>query len=292
MRAAEIAKACGGAYRSSSWWRCVCPVHLSRTGRSTTLSLRDGDYGLIAVCHAGCARTDVMDELRRRGLIGDFVKSYRVPRLHAVAAEPDDVARRIAQANRIWNTAQQPRGTPAAAYFVDRGLDITLLHSLRYAASLRRSDGTYGPAVLARVDDVEGRLVAIHRTWIGLDDGGIWRRLERKALGPIRGGAVRLAPAAETLMVGEGIETSATAMQAAGMPAWAALSTSGLISLVLPSLVQQVIILADHDASGAGERAAHKAAQRWLAEGRTVRIAMPPQPDTDLNDVLLGKVAA
>src|SRR5437764_654886 len=107
----------------------------------------------------------------RRGLIGDFVKSYRVPRFYAVAAEPDDVARRIAQANRIWNTAQQPRGTPAAAYFVDRGLDITLLHSLRYAASLRRSDGTYGPAVIARVDDVEGRLVAIHRTWIGLDDG-------------------------------------------------------------------------------------------------------------------------
>src|SRR5437868_8778257 len=53
----------------------------------------------------------------------------------------------------------------------DRCFHITLLHSLRYAASLRRSDGTYGPAVLARVDDVEGRLVAIHRTWIGLDDG-------------------------------------------------------------------------------------------------------------------------
>src|SRR6185437_10187658 len=56
-------------------------------------------------------------------------------------------------------------------------------------ASLRRSDGTYGPAVVARVDDVEGRLIAIHRTWIGLDDNGIWRRLDRKALGPIRGGA-------------------------------------------------------------------------------------------------------
>jgi len=45
MRAAEIAKACGGAYRSGSWWRCVCPVHGSRTGRGTTLSLRDGEAG-------------------------------------------------------------------------------------------------------------------------------------------------------------------------------------------------------------------------------------------------------
>jgi hypothetical protein len=233
-----------------------------------------------------------MDELRRRGLIGDFVKPSRVPRLDAAAANSDDVTRRIAQANRIWNTAQEARGTPAAAYFLSRGLDITLLHSLRYAASLRRADGGYGPAVVARVDDVEGRLVAIHRTWIGPDESGIWRRLDRKALGPTRGGAVRLAPAAETLMVGEGIETSATAMQAAGIPAWAALSTSGLISLVLPPIVQQVIILADHDASGAGERAAHKAAQRWLAANRTVRIAMPPQPDTDFNDILNGKIAA
>jgi putative DNA primase/helicase len=292
MRAAEIAKACGGVYRSGPWWRCVCPVHGSRTGRRTTLSLRDGDYGLIAVCHAGCAWTDVMDELRRRGLIGDFVKPYRAPRPHAVPVEPDDVARRIAQANRTWNKAQEPRETPAAAYFLGRGLDITLLHSLRYAASLRRCDGTYGPAVVARVDDVKGGLVAIHRTWIGPDESGVWRRLDRKAMGPSRGGAVRLAPAAETLMVGEGIETSAAAMLVVGMPAWAALSTSGLISLVLPSIVQQVILLADHDASGAGERAAHKAAQRWLTEGRMVRIAMPPQPDTDFNDILLGKIAA
>jgi len=292
MRAAEIATACGGAYRSGSWWRCVCPVHGSRTGRGTTLSLRDGDYGLIAVCHAGCPRTDVMEELRRRGLIVDFVKPYRAPRLHAVPVELNDAARRIAQANRIWSNAKEPRGTPAAAYFVGRGLDIAQLHSLRYAASLRRSDGTYGPAVVARVDDVEGRLIAIHRTWIGLDDNGIWRRLDRKALGPIRGGAVRLAPAAETLMVGEGVETSAAAMLVAGIPTWAALSTSGLVSLMLPSIVQQVIILADHDASGAGECAAHKAAQRWLAEGRMVRIAMPPQPGTDFNDIVLGKIAA
>lgn len=292
MRAAEIAKACSGAYRSGAWWRCVCPCHGSRTGRSTTLSLRDGDYGLIAVCHAGCARTDVMDELHRRGLIGDFVKPCRAPRLHAVPVEPDDVARRIAQANRIWNNAKEPRGTPAAAYLLGRGLDLAELGSLRYAASLRRPDGTCGPALVARVDDVEGRLVAIHRTWIGLDDNGIWRRLDRRALGPIRGGAVRLAPAAKTLMVGEGIETSGAAMQAVGLAAWSALSTSGLISLVLPPIVQQVIILADHDASGAGERAAYKAAQRWLAEGRAVRIAMPPQPDTDFNDILTGKIAA
>jgi hypothetical protein len=30
-------------------------------------------------------------------------------------------------------------------------------------------------------------------------------------------------------------------------------------------------------------------AQRWLAEGRRVRIAMPPGSDTDMADVLVGR---
>jgi putative DNA primase/helicase len=75
-------------------------------------------------------------------------------------------------------------------------------------------------------------------------------------------------------------------------PAWAALSTSGLVSLVLPLSVRTVIILADHDTNGAGERAARAAAQRWLTEGRRVRIAMPPEAGMDMADVLAGRVYA
>ena len=71
--------------------------------------------------------------------------------------------------------------------------------------------------------------------------------LERAA-----GGAVRLVPAQEALLVGEGIETCLAAMQATAQPAWAALSTSGLIGLRLPPIVGSVVILADNDSSGAG----------------------------------------
>jgi hypothetical protein len=31
---------------------------------------------------------------------------------------------------------------------------------------------------------------------------------------------------------------------------------------------------------------------RWLAEGRRVRIAIPPEPGTDFNDVLTSQAAA
>lgn len=105
-------------------------------------------------------------------------------------------------------------------------------------------------------------------------------------LGRVAGGAVRLAPAAETIVIGEGIETTLAAMQHTGLPGWAALSTSGLMRLVPPAIVGTVIIAADHDANYAGERAARAATDRWLAEGRRVRIALSPEP------VLAGRANA
>ena len=87
-------------------------------------------------------------------------------------------------------------------------------------------------------------------------------------------------------MVGEGIETCLSAMQATGLPAWAALSTGGLQALDLPQEVKEVIILADGDEPG--ERAAQAAALRWKTDQRRVHIARPPK-GLDFNDVLLGR---
>jgi hypothetical protein len=144
--------------------------------------------------------------------------------------------------------------------------------------------------MVALVEHVEHGAVAVHLTYLAVD-GSMQARVEprKRSLGPVGGGSVRLAPAGELLMVAEGIETAASAMQARALPAWAALSTSGLIALVLPPMVRTVVILADNDENGAGEGAARIAAQRWLAEGRRVRTAMPTEPGTDANDVLLGR---
>jgi putative DNA primase/helicase len=166
---------------------------------------------------------------------------------------------------------------------------IEVPRSLRWAPALRRPDGTYGPAMIARIDNIDGELIGVARTWLTCDTTGNWRRLDRAMLGRAAGGAVRLASAAETLMIGEGIETCLAAMQACSLPAWAALSTSGMPALILPPIIRTVIILADHDRSGAGVRAAYATADRWLREGRRVRIAIPPKPGTDFADVLLGR---
>jgi hypothetical protein len=290
VRAADIAVALGSARRSGQWWRCVCPVHRSRTGRSLSLALRDGDRGFVVHCHAGCSRVDILAELRRLRLIGDDRRSEASA--NDRADDRYDRERRIMAARRIWDRARDVRGSPAVRYLAGRGITIPLPPSLRWAPSLPRPDRTSGPAMVARIDGLDGELVGVHRTYLTRDDRGQWCRRDRASLGLVGGGAVRLAPAAEALMIGEGIETCLAAMQATAQPAWAALSTSGVIALQLPPSVRTVVILADNDTNGAGERAAQTATRRWIIEGRQVRLAMPPEPGTDFADVLAGRANA
>jgi putative DNA primase/helicase len=52
------------------------------------------------------------------------------------------------------------------------------------------------------------------------------------------------------------------------------------------------VICADNDANGIGQRAANAAAERFLVEGRRVRVALPPVPGVDFNDLLRGSASA
>ena len=78
----------------------------------------------------------------------------------------------------------------------------------------------------------DGMPVAIHRTFLTIDGSGKAPvDPEKMMLGPCRGGAVRLGSSGDEVIVGEGIENCLAAMQATGLAAWAALSTSGLRTL-------------------------------------------------------------
>jgi putative DNA primase/helicase len=104
-----------------------------------------------------------------------------------------------------------------------------------------------------------------------------------------RGGAIRLSPAAPELVVGEGIETGASAGLLFGLPAWAAISAGNLArSLLLPPEVRSIVIAVDCDEEGQGQRAAREAWLRWTAEGRTVRAATPDAVG-DFNDLLMAR---
>jgi putative DNA primase/helicase len=294
MTAAErVARVLSGAYRSGMWWRSRCPVHGSR---GSTLALLDGARGLVVHCHAGCDRREILAELHRRGLL-----SSRSGNVSPVRPDPGEVQRRhpmeltdrrrrIALAQEIWLLSYPAAGSPVQTYLTSRGLTTAPPPALRWAPRCRHPSGICLPAMVARIDNLDGELIGLHRTFLRPDGSGKANvELQKAMLGRASGGAVRLAPAAETLMIGEGIETCLAAMQATAQPTWAALSAIGIERLLLPLSVRTVIVLADHDRSGTGERAARTASQRWGAEGRRVRIAMPPEPGTDMADVLAGR---
>jgi hypothetical protein len=248
--------------------------------------LRDHPRGLAVHCHAGCSRDDVLAELRRRGLLAGHSDGARPAVTPHSDDRTQDYARRREISRWIWGEARDARGTPVERYLASRGITVPPPASLRWARSLRRPDGTYGPAMVARVDGIDGEVIGVHRTWLDRDDRGQWRRRDRAALGPIASGAVRLKLAAETLLVGEGIESVLAGIVATGLPGWAALSAAGIERLLLPSAVSNIAIAVDRDRSGVGERSARRAAGRWFGEGRQVRLIIPNRIGADANDLL------
>jgi hypothetical protein len=73
--AAMIAKALNGRPAMGSGYLCRCPVatHGRRRGdRNPSLLVRDSAFSLLVHCWAGCDRQDVIEELRRRQLLGNF----------------------------------------------------------------------------------------------------------------------------------------------------------------------------------------------------------------------------
>jgi phage/plasmid primase-like uncharacterized protein len=146
--------------------------------------------------------------------------------------------------------------------------------------------------MLAPVVNVTGEQTGTHLTYLRGDGSGkadLPKEYQRECRGAIRGGAIRLAahdPNAE-LIIGEGVESTFSAMQLFGLAGWAAVYAGGLKTMELPPIVRRIIIAADNDVSGVGQRNALAAYDRWTAEGRSVRIVAPPVVGNDFNDVLL-----
>lgn len=296
MSAEFIARRLGQAHFSSSgWWRCVCPAHQSR---GPTLALKDGPNGLIPYCHAGCRREEILQELNCRGLLGadqdHVVDPAEVERQRAKDQRRSQ--ERTAEALDFWfRETADPRGTVVERYWVSRGLSLPLPLTIRASRNwIQHPEGGSRPAMVALVEHVAHGPTGVHRTFLAVDGScKAAFRSPRLSLGPVGGAAVRLADANETLVIAEGIETAASVMAATGLPAWAAISAGGIERLVLPPLpfASFVVVAADHDRNGVGERAARAGAERWLTEGRRVRLAMPPVPGSDFSDLLNMKEA-
>jgi hypothetical protein len=125
---------------------------------------------------------------------------------------------------------------------------------------------------------------AISRTY--LDPEG--RKLGKaKTLGS-PAGIVRLSldeDVLEGLHLAEGLETALSAMSIGLRPMWATGSTALMAKFPVLSGIEALTIIADHDANGAGERAASEVASRWREAGKETRIIVRDGIG-DINDAL------
>ena len=97
-------------------------------------------------------------------------------------------------------------------------------------------------------------------------------------MGHLLGNAVRIAPADQTLVLGEGIETMLSVREAApSLPVWAALSSSHLGAVLLPGGLQRLYVAIDRDR--AGQRAAERLTARATEAGIAVRVLEPQLGD-------------
>ncbi len=296
MNAREITKALGGHWHGT-YGTARCPAH---DDREPSLSIRDGvDGEPVFNCFARCDWRDIKDALRTDGLLPERDRGRAPGRRPRRRQRPPGTARprpvdadqqqRMEFARRKWGEAVPLTDSPAEVYLRQRGLEAGpdgWPLSLRYHAALKHGPtGLHLPAMLGAVAVWPGReVVGLHRTFLradGRDKAPVSNN--KMMLGKCAGGAVRLAPAGPELVLSEGIETGLSVQQATGLPVWATLSTSGLCSIILPIEVETVIIAADADEPG--EKAAQEAARRFIAEGREVKIARPPQ-GMDFNDLL------
>lgn len=251
---------------------CRCPAH---GDTNPSLSIRQGDRGILVTCFAGCARDDVLRELRRVP-VG---RHYAIPDQDRPQGSPN--------VQRIWDQAIEVRDTLAERYLERRNLlpappDVRFHPRCPY---LPKPKTVFRPALLIAIREIR-QLVAVQRNFL---DPATAACLRKVMLGVPGSGAWRGREGDSTLAIAEGFETAEAFTRLNGIPCWASLGARRLDQLLIPASVTTLLIAEDNDPEG--RRAAAKAARTYRRPGLTIRRAPPPTKFKDWAGVLDARCA-
>lgn len=266
------------SYRQGEY-RVICPVcsHTRTKKNEECLAVRIDERGFTFHCH-------------HCGWTPDGVPRDLVP----AAGKSHDPSYIIGIARKIWNEAGDITGTLGERYFREyRGITIPLPPTLRFHSYLRYKQGElYLPAVIAGVQDVNGKICGIHRIYLNQRGQKADVHSPKMALGPISGGAVRLGRYNPdgVLGVSEGIETGLAAMQLyPDAPVWAGVSSSGMHNIQLNrKLCKHITFYCDNDANYKSRDAALAAGYRLKHQHGLSSDIEFPTIGKDFNDQLIG----
>ena len=194
----------------------------------------------------------------------------------------------------LWNRCDPFPGTPGELYLHSRSIDDADHEALRFNKALEYREGTRisrWPAIVAALTDLDGQVLAVHRTWLDPDGR---RKADlpspRKMLGYSEGAGIRfrnhLLPNCD-ITIGEGIETVLSILEvlppSAGI---ATLSSTLMPRILIPETNGRILIAADRDP--AGYNGALKLQQRLAEEGRQAELVLPKHADFNDDLVSLG----
>ena len=193
--------------------------------------------------------------------------------------EPLDMSKRKESLNRLWLSGKDVDGSDQASqYLHNRGI-VVHPNNVRFTVECYNVERqTKMPAMIAKVQNRDGKPVTIHRTYL---DGPAKADVKKpKMLMPctekLCGAAIRLAPVGDDLIgVAEGIETALAAMQLFFMPVWATINTTVMETFLPPDGVRRVVIFADNDPTFAGQKSAYRLANTLYLKDYIVEVQLP-----------------
>lgn len=239
--------------------------------------------------------------------LGNPVAASPAPQRRKEPPPPDldieaDRQRRKGIALSLWEKAKPIEGTLAERYLKARGIPddaiATALHVMRFDPACRRGEPYFDahPALVCLITHiVTNEPLAVHRTYL-LPDGS-WRLPgdgAKLALGPSKGGCIRLSPddaVTGGLSIVEGVETGLSIIGIGVRPVWSVLNAGGIATFPVLSGVECLNVYADNDRAKKGQEAAQRCFERWAEAGQEVIVRTPNVPDADWNDVLCGRAA-
>lgn len=262
--------------QSGRSWVGRCPFHADRNPSFKVDDLRNTFRCYSSKCGKSGSVIDWMIEAEgcrtfadaMRALGGDEVKRdpEHLKRLEAENARSylkveSQIARQMEKQRRkayqLWCKSVSLAGSVGESYLREaRGLGdvhlparrIRFIADLPYWAEVSQDQFEVihrGPAMLAAFQWPDGRFAALHQTWIAQDGSGkAFIELDGQALpakkmrGPVSGSALVLSRPAAIMAVGEGIETSLSAV-AVGLAAVCAGSKANMVGAGLPDGVRE-----------------------------------------------------
>ncbi len=251
----RLVKALGGdLYAGGFRANIPAPGH-SPHDRSVSLLLTQGRVVIHGFGGADWRRA--RDWLQTQGFIDTEGRLTGVGHSGPCTPRPD-ARQRHAAAARLWDEGHEiGRATVSRRYLalraISEGMTAPNLRHHPHAPTSVYQPGRYNrPAFMSRISDDMDRLTAVELTYLdpnGARASGL--RLSRKTVGHVpRGAAVRLAPSAPEMLVGEGVISTLAAMQRFDLPGWALRSANNLAAWTPPEGVHDVLIAADNGRVG------------------------------------------